>query len=197
MKGQDQKVKSNLDKLDEKVNSNLDKLKTEVNSNLNELNSKLNKLDQKVQHTLTTRLSRLEESMAYLVQCQQARQRREKEEEEEARRQAVIGANCRQQYGSLNLAVEKEDVEAVQWYLNNGGNVGAVDDYYKMNSLHWAALCTKNTDVLTLLLNHSTCNNNVINAKSSGGYTPLKYATNCNSSIKNALVELLKQHGAQ
>ena len=64
------------------------------------------------------------------------------------------------------------------------------------NALHYAAWYNKkNTELIELLLTNMSLNS--INKKQSGGFTPLDWAYNNNSPIKQKIIDLIRSKGGK
>ena len=102
-------------------------------------------------------------------------------------------------YTGLMMAARFERLDVVKYLLSQTMiDVSIADDTVGWNALHCACYNNKKSlDILTLLLDHPTCTEKVINATDDVGRTPLDKAFyNNKSDLKSDIIKFMKAHGA-
>ena len=103
-------------------------------------------------------------------------------------------------YTGLMMAARYERLNVVKYLLSLPHiNVSITDDTVGWNALHCACYNNKHSlELLKLLLDHSTCNERVINKTDNVGRTPLDKAQyNNKGELKNEIIDLMRKRGAK
>jgi hypothetical protein len=99
-------------------------------------------------------------------------------------------------YTPLMMAAMNEHFQIVKYLIEQCEADSNIADSIGWNALHWAAYNNKkDTKLIQCLLNHMSLNS--INKKTSGWNTPLDYAYENNSPIKQKIIDLIRSKGGK